>query len=49
MVRVERRGETGRVALVTLDRPARRNALDVDTLEALLAAQGRIATRAPSC
>jgi enoyl-CoA hydratase len=42
MVRVERRGEAGRVALVTLDRPARRNALDVDALEALHAAQGRI-------
>jgi enoyl-CoA hydratase/carnithine racemase len=39
MVGVERRGEGGSVALVTLDRPARRNALDVPTLEALVEAQ----------
>jgi enoyl-CoA hydratase len=42
MVRVERRGEGGSVALVTLDRPARRNALDVPTLEALAEAQAGV-------
>jgi enoyl-CoA hydratase len=37
-VRAERRGDGGRVALVTIDRPERRNALDHATLDALLAA-----------
>jgi enoyl-CoA hydratase len=37
-VHVERRGDGGRVALVTIDRPERRNALDHATLDALLRA-----------
>src|SRR5918993_1239312 len=42
MVRVERRGEAGDIAVVTIDRPARRNALDVATLDALATAQQTI-------
>lgn len=38
MIHVEDRGEHGRVRLVTIDRPERRNALDHDALEGLLAA-----------
>ncbi len=44
MVRVERRG---RVELITLDRPERRNAVDHATLLALLDAQAAIAHAAP--
>jgi enoyl-CoA hydratase len=42
MVRVERRGEASDIAIVTIDRPSRRNALDVATLEALATAQQTI-------
>ena len=44
-VHVER---DGRVTIITLDRPDRRNAIDHPTLLELLAAQSEIADRAPS-
>jgi enoyl-CoA hydratase len=44
-VRVER---DGRVTVITLDRPERRNAIDHPTLLELLAVQAEIASRAPA-
>jgi enoyl-CoA hydratase len=43
MVRVERRGESGEIAVLTIDRPARRNALDVATLASIAGAQSDVA------
>jgi len=48
MIHVEDRGEDERVRLVTIDRPERRNALDLETLEELLVAVEGAAVRAES-
>ena len=46
-VHVERRGDDDAVAVVTLDRPERRNALDHDTLGELLEVFGRLEQQPP--
>lgn len=48
MIHVEDRGEDGRVRLVTIDRPERRNALNLETLSELLVAVEGAAVRAES-
>ena len=48
MIHVEDRGDAERVRLVTIDRPERRNALDLETLEELLVAVEGAGVRAES-
>ena len=48
MIHVEDRGEAGRVRFVTIDRPERRNALNLETLEELLVAVEGAGVRAAS-
>lgn len=48
MIHVEDRGADERVRLVTIDRPERRNALDLETIEALLVAVEGAGMRAES-
>ncbi len=48
MIHVEDRGDADRVRLVTIDRPERRNALDLETIEALLVAVEGAGLRAES-